>query len=292
MPILVNGEVIPKELIRDEERRLRETPEWQGVEDGLEKNVRLREAAEARAIHGVLLRQEADKDTSPIDPGLIDAEVQRLRAANGCRVVFDDGPLSKQIEGQLRLQRAMLSLTGPVDKATPEEVEEFYNAQREHFQRGERLEAAHIVKHVDETHTEEEARAGIQSALAELESGEPFAEVAERHSDCKGNGGDLGTFEKGEMVQEFDDVVFAMQPGQRSGIFRTPFGFHIAEVRARVPAGAVDLSDVSPDIERFLTSMLEQEAARRAFELLRARAQIRRISTKEAEQLAAQRGGG
>lgn len=292
MPILVNGEPIPKELIREEERRLAQLPEWQGLADGLDKGMRLREAAEQCAIDRFLLRQAADQDRRPIDPGLVASEVQHLRAANGCRVVFDDGPLQREIEGQLRLRRTMHELMGPLPSPTDDEIARFYKAQRRSFQREETVHAAHIVKHVDETHPAEEARAGIEAALAELQSGEPFAAVAERHSDCKGNGGDLGSFQRGVMVEEFDNVVFAMKPGERSPIFRTPFGFHIAEVRSRAPAGIPDLREVKDIIARFLMSMLEQDAARRVAGALRARATIRRISTREAEELARQRVAG
>lgn len=292
MPILVNGELVTKEMIREEEHRLRETPDWQSVPDGLEKNMRLREAAEMRAIDTMLLRQEADKDSTPMDPALVDQEVQRLRTGSGCRVVFDDAHLRQQIEAQMRLQRAMQNLTGPIPQPTGEEIAQFFKAQRKNFQRPETVHAAHIIKHVDETHAEADARAGIEAALAELERGEPFAEVAERHSDCKGNGGDLGAFQRGTMVDEFDNVVFAMQPGQRSPIFRTPFGFHIAEMRAKTPAGPAELSDVRDTIAQFLTAMLQQEATRRAMEALRARAGIRRVSTREAEALGAAGGGG
>jgi len=285
MPILVNGELIPKELIREEERRLAQLPEWLGIPDSLEKGVRLREAAEQYATDRILLRQEADQDRRPIDSSLIAGEVQRLGAVRGCRVLFDDGPLQLQIAGQLRLQRAMRGLTGPLAAPTDDEIARFYKAQRPSFQRPETVHAAHIVKHIDETHPEEEARAGIGTALAELQSGEPFAAVADRHSDCRGNGGDLGSFERGVMVEEFDRVVFAMQPGERSPVFRTPFGFHIAEVRSKTPAGIPELREVKDAIARFLTAMLEQEAARRAFEVLRARAKIRRISSREAEGL-------
>jgi parvulin-like peptidyl-prolyl isomerase len=54
------------------------------------------------------------------------------------------------------------------------------------------------------------------------------------------------------MVEEFDTVVFAMKPGQRSPVFRTPFGFHVAEVRAREPEGVAPLADVRNIIEEFL----------------------------------------
>ena len=105
MPLLVNGELIPTELIREEERCLAQLPEWQGIPDGIEKAMRLRQVAEWYVIDRVLLRQEADKDPRPIDPAAVATEVQRLWASQSCRAVFDDAPLSRQIEAQLRLQR-------------------------------------------------------------------------------------------------------------------------------------------------------------------------------------------
>ena len=89
-----------------------------------------------------------------------------------------------------------------------------------------------------------------------------------------------------------EDLKVAMKAGERSPIFRTPFGFHIAEVRSRRPPGIPELREVRDSIARFLMSMLEQDAARRVAEALRARADIRRISTRAAEELAAERAAG
>src|ERR1700723_1830376 len=105
MPILVNGEAIPPELIQREEQRLAQIGEWQALPDGLDKQMHLRQAAEACAIDRVLLRQEADKDRRPIDPALVTSQVEDLISRQSCRLFFDEGPLSKGIEGQLRLQR-------------------------------------------------------------------------------------------------------------------------------------------------------------------------------------------
>jgi peptidyl-prolyl cis-trans isomerase C len=292
MPILVNGEIIPAELIREEERCLAQLPEWQGIPDGLEKGMRLRQAAELYVIDRVLLRQETDKDPRPIDPALVATQVQQLVTAEGCRVLFDDAPLARQIEAHLRLQRTMRDLMGPLPQPTEDEIVRLYKAQRQNVQRPETVHAAHIVKHVDETHPEVDARAGIEAALTALESGEPFAAVANRYSDCKGNGGDLGSFARGVMVEEFDNVVFAMKAGERSPIFRTPFGFHIAEVRSKTPGGIAELREVKDTIKRFLTAKREQDAARRVAERLRAQARIRRISAREAERLASERRAG
>jgi peptidyl-prolyl cis-trans isomerase C len=293
MSILINGEIIPQELIRDEERRLAQIPEWQATPDALEKRMRLRQAAEACVIDRFLLRQEADNDPRPIDPSLVAVQVEHLTTTQSCRVVFDTGPLARQIEGQLRLQRTMRDLMGPLPQPTEDEIVRLYKAQRADFQRPEIVSAAHIVKHVDESHSEGDARTGIETALAALERGEPFAAVADRYSDCKGNGGDLGSFERGVMVEEFENVVFGMIPGERSPIFRTPFGFHIVEVRFKTPGGGIaELSEVRDTIKFFLTVMREQDAARMVAERLRARAQIRRISTHEEQRFTAQRSAG
>jgi peptidyl-prolyl cis-trans isomerase C len=290
MPIVINGEIVPAELIREQERGLAQLPEWQGVPDGLEKGMRLRQAAESCVIDRVLLRQEADKDSRPIDPALVATQVQRLMTAQSCRVLYDDAPLSRQIEGQLRLERTLRDLMGPLPEPTPDEIVRLYEARRHDFERPEIVHAAHIVKHVDETHAEADARAGINAALVALERGEPFAAVADSYSDCKGNGGDMGSFERGVMVEEFDNVVFALEPGERSPIFGTPFGFHIAEVRSKRPGGGIsELREVEDTIRRFLTAIHEQEARSKVAARLRARAQIRRISIREAQSLAPQR---
>jgi parvulin-like peptidyl-prolyl isomerase len=283
MPILVNGEIIPRELILDEERRLAASPEWRAIPDALEKQTHLRHAAEACVIDRILLRQAADQDPRPIDPALVSTQVERLTAAQGCRVLFDTAPLARQIEGQLRLERTLRDLMGPLPEPTEDEIASLYQARRDAFQRPEIVDAAHIVKHVDETHPEVDARAGIEAALGALERGEPFAAVADHYSDCPGDGGDLGSFERGVMVEEFEDVVFQMQPGERSPIFRTTFGFHIAEVHSRQPGGGIaELSEVRDTIKLFLTALREQESMRALAERLRAQAQIRRISTREA----------
>jgi peptidyl-prolyl cis-trans isomerase C len=57
-----------------------------------------------------------------------------------------------------------------------------------------------------------------------------FAALAHAHSTCpsSANGGDLGRFSPGQMVPEFDAVLFKLEPGQVSSCFKTPFGWHVA----------------------------------------------------------------
>ena len=70
---------------------------------------------------------------------------------------------------------------------------------------------------------------------AQIEAGADFAEVAKEHSNCpsKAQGGALGSFGKGQMVKEFEDVVFSAELNQVQGPVKTQFGYHLLEVTNR-----------------------------------------------------------
>ena len=69
----------------------------------------------------------------------------------------------------------------------------------------------------------------------QIEQGADFAEMAKQHSSCpsKAQGGDLGTFGPGQMVPEFDKVVFSAPLNTVQGPVQTQFGFHLLEVTSR-----------------------------------------------------------
>jgi peptidyl-prolyl cis-trans isomerase C len=70
---------------------------------------------------------------------------------------------------------------------------------------------------------------------AEIEAGKDFEEAAKQHSSCPSNaqGGDLGSFGPGQMVPEFDKIVFSAPLNTVQGPVQTQFGFHLLEVTAR-----------------------------------------------------------
>jgi peptidyl-prolyl cis-trans isomerase C len=69
-----------------------------------------------------------------------------------------------------------------------------------------------------------------------IEQGEDFAKVAALYSECPSgkDGGDLGEFERGQMVEEFDEIVFKEEQGKVHGPVKTDFGYHLIEVLSRV----------------------------------------------------------
>ncbi len=70
---------------------------------------------------------------------------------------------------------------------------------------------------------------------AEIEAGADFGEVAKQNSACPSRmrGGDLGTFGQGQMVKEFDEVVFTGEIGKVLGPVKTQFGYHLIEITKR-----------------------------------------------------------
>ncbi|MFV0420683.1 peptidylprolyl isomerase [Oleidesulfovibrio sp.] len=68
-----------------------------------------------------------------------------------------------------------------------------------------------------------------------IEAGEAFADIAREHSRCPSGrrGGDLGQFRQGQMVPEFDEVVFRDALNVVHGPVRTQFGYHLLEITER-----------------------------------------------------------
>ncbi|MCK5444610.1 MAG: peptidylprolyl isomerase [Rhodospirillaceae bacterium] len=79
--------------------------------------------------------------------------------------------------------------------------------------------------------TKEEAETQINELKAKIADGGDFAELAREHSDCPSgkDGGELGTFGKGQMVKEFEDAAFAMEVGETSDVVETDFGYHLIQ---------------------------------------------------------------
>ena len=79
--------------------------------------------------------------------------------------------------------------------------------------------------------TEEQAN----SLKTQIVSGEDFGELAKAHSTCPSgkSGGDLGSFGPGQMVPEFDEVVFSAPVNEVQGPVKTQFGFHLIDVVKR-----------------------------------------------------------
>lgn len=165
------------------------------------------------------------------------------------------------------LQQALLAREVNA-QVTEQAVRARYDQEAARRQGEEEVHARHIL-----VQTETEARA----AMAEIKGGADFAEVAKRLSKDPGSrdsGGDLGFFKKGDMVPEFAEAAFAMQPGQISSApVRTPFGWHIIKVEERRTAPVPSFEESRQEIERKLLEEQVNATVRR----IRAAAKVERF---------------
>jgi parvulin-like peptidyl-prolyl isomerase len=90
---------------------------------------------------------------------------------------------------------------------------------------------------------EAQALARIIEVQQKLGAGEDFAQLAKEYSDDPGSaaqGGELGWFGKGQMVAEFDEAAFKLEPGQLSDPIKTTYGYHLLQVEEKDPARPTD----------------------------------------------------
>jgi len=165
----------------------------------------------------------------------------------------------------------------PVDD---EAIRGFYTANPEKFRLPELVHARHILVKVDPAAGDEARRAArekLADIRAEILAGGDFAALARRYSaDASAErGGDLGFFPRGRMVKPFEDVAFALGPGEVSDVVETPFGLHVIQVVARRAAGAVSEAAAREQIRAHLGAVKAREAVESELRHLRAAATIK-----------------
>ncbi|NLN17085.1 MAG: hypothetical protein GX182_07205 [Firmicutes bacterium] len=142
---------------------------------------------------------------------------------------------------------------------TAEDVEQYFAENKDKLGQPEQVRASHILVDSEEA---------AQQILLDLAGGADFAALAaERSIDpgTKDRGGDLGFFTRTDMVQEFADAAFALEPNQLSQVVKSPYGYHIILVTDRKEAVAAELEDVREQI----TETLRRQQAKDINELVR-----------------------
>jgi len=289
MGLLINGEFVDDAAIREEAASIR--PRYLEAVTGMDPvaaEMQLWDWSKENVIERTLLRQTAQADPEP----LAEAEIEEAMTAvlpppggpENCepgvtRAGADRDALRKEVEIRLRVDRVIAKLNAKVSAPRHKDLVERYKKNRDAMLRPAMAHASHIVRNVrrGEEGAEEssdEALAVIQGAEKQLDAGTPFAEVADQHSSCAGNGGSLGWFPMGEMVEEFDNILFALKPGARSQIFRSQFGYHIALLHELREEGPIPFDEVKSHLEQEILKEKRDKALGDYLDRLRAKAEI------------------
>ena len=133
---------------------------------------------------------------------------------------------------------------------TQADIERAYNGNIEQYSTPEQIRASHILFKT-EGKDDAAVKAKAEEVLKQAKAGADFAELAKKYSEDEAsakNGGDLDYFGKGKMVPEFEQVAFAMTPGQISDLVKTQYGYHIIKLTDKKPATTKTLQEVRQQI--------------------------------------------
>ena len=189
------------------------------------------------------------------------------KAAESQGVSFED--LKQQIRENVIRSEVISQEVGHKIDITPSEMQAYYNAHRQEFQRPEQVKLSEILvatPNPEDAAQVAEAQKKADAVEARLKTGADFATVAKADSGgpTAQEGGRLGDYKKGDLPKVMEDATFDLQPGQFTAPIRTKQGWLILEVTEHNKGGVVPLADVGGDIQEKI-GMEKMEPAMRSY---------------------------
>ena len=276
MRITVNGEVfghdicmLQLQLISQEKPGISEKDAKKEISDNM--------------IRHALLKQNAKKSVGDVPQRQVERELARLKHKYPSEAEFQkacqvnhtsEAVIREEIEDSLRISLFIRELTKLVPPPPSHIMKKYYERERKVSIKPKEIHAAHIVKKFDPSN-HEVVYNEMLAIRKRLLDGAKFAEVADAHSSCDDEGGDLGFFARGKMVEEFDVIAFSMEKGEISPIFQTPFGYHIATVYDVKEAERLSFEECKDDIRAEIIDKLRDERINEWVEKVRLKADIK-----------------
>jgi peptidyl-prolyl cis-trans isomerase SurA len=169
-------------------------------------------------------------------------------------VSFED--FKANIRNQIVTQEVMRDEVGRHLNFTPGEVQRYFDQHKQDYTQPESVKLSEILVSTGDATQDDPAKVAAAKTKADdveakLKSGADFAELARSSSDGQtaGQGGDLGTYKRGQLNKVFEDATFGLKTGDVTDPIRTRQGFIIFKVVQHVSAGVPAYQDVEPQVE-------------------------------------------
>lgn len=220
----------------------------------------------------LLLREAESRKIEP-DRQLLKAMKDQIAASSAdSQQAADprqDAELEKNIIESLKMQQYLHDYLLKNIAITDNECETYYEQHQGDYVRKD-------VVHVREILVDNEEQARKVADSLKSNRSKNFAEMARLFSKAPsaGDGGNLGTFQRGELPEEFEKVVFRLPPGTASKIVRTKYGYHIFLVEEKIRAHQQRLWEVKEQIRERLQQERERELITRELANLAARVPV------------------
>ncbi len=176
------------------------------------------------------------------------------KAAKEQGVSFED--FKANIRNQIITQAVMRQEVGEHIEMTPGEVQRYYEEHKQDYVQPESVRLSEILVSTGAPGTADAAKLAAAKAKADdiesrLHSGGDFAQLARSLSDgtTAAEGGDLGTYKRGQLGKVLEDKTFDLNTGQYTDPILTREGYIILKVVQHAPGGPQPFKDVEQDVE-------------------------------------------
>ncbi|MCU0303895.1 MAG: peptidylprolyl isomerase [Thermoanaerobaculales bacterium] len=246
-----------------------------------------------RAVDSELLAQAAQKRGFTVNEQRVNDKMRRLADGAGGPAALEaelirSGVTYEQLRSSVveadLVQTFVETVVAPTIVISDDEVAAFYEANQEMFRGPDRIHARHILFLVAPDASAEQREAAQRRAEAARQralAGEDFAALAVELSEGPDaeRGGDLGFTARGQMVEEFDDAVWQLEPGAISDVVSSRRGYHVIRVEEIRAGAVVPLDEAREPVTDLLRQQRLAEALRTLLGELRAEAEIREPSS-------------
>lgn len=284
MSLIINGQVIDEEILDQEFSSIKASFEQLNPFAGCcERDSEFRGYARNNIVARVLLAQEAERRIDSITDAEVDTALRNLKAEHGGETQFyiaaGVGPeqedlVRSDLAMNLRVKTLIDEVCADLPEPTEQDLRDFYNDNLDRYMTQERLHAVHILRAPARGEDRAAAYEQMRDARRRLLAGEDFEAIAREVSDKvreyneaseedRANAHDpidLGTFKRGELMEEFELVAFSLRVDEISPVFGTSFGFHIVKVVEHEPSVARPFEQVRDDVIAHFT---EQQRGQR-----------------------------
>ena len=283
----VNGEDIGRADFEKQMERTRARFQRAGRQIAPALESRLKENLIRKLVEEELIAQKAKAEGVALDAPEIEAKLAEHKARFGSDKAFQsflertqqsEADVKSDLEKNLLRDKLFAKLLSG-QEPTEDDAKKYYEENKDKYKQKEQINAQHILLKTDKNTTDAEKKKKLEQAkklLSDAKKGADFGELAKKFSEgpTAQRGGDLGTFSRGRMVKQFEDVAFAAKKGDIVGPVETQFGYHVIKINDKTPELQRSYDEVKESILTSLKARQKSKATRDLLDKLKADAKI------------------